>query len=209
MKYIAVIFLLLTFIQVQAKSFLPSSFKARFTQEYVSSLRREKRTSQGVIHYQYPGHIRFSVEGKQQNKQKIAFVSNSKRSWYYTAPFIKGEPGELITSGGSAGQKQNPYARLFDILRQGLVDNRYYKVSKKSKKSASTLTFTQAGVGATQIKSATIFFKGKKRFDKIGRIELVFADGKDFALNLSSIETNVKFKKGHFVFVPPPNTRQL
>ena len=177
MKKIVGIVWLLSFIQAQATSFLPSSFKARFTQEYVSSLRREKRTSHGAIHYSYPGHIRFSVDGK----QKIAFVSNAKKSWYYTAPFIEGEPGELITSGGGAGQKQNPYARLFDILRQGLVDNRYYKISKKSKKMA-TLTFTQAGANATQIKNATIFFDGVRRFDKIKRIELVFADGKDFAL---------------------------
>ncbi len=192
-------------MQIQAKSFLPPSFKARFTQEYISSLRREKRTSQGAIHYRYPGQIRFSIQGK----QSISFVSNSKKSWYYTAPFIEGEPGELITSAGKSGQKQNPYARLFDILRQGLIDNRYYKVAKKSKQATSTLSFTPAGVSATQIKSAIIFFKGQKSFDKIKRIELVFADGKDFALNLSSIEINVNFKKGHFVFVPPPNTRQL
>ncbi len=209
MKQILRIVFVLQFTPIWATPFLPSSFKAHFSQEYISSLSREKRSSRGEIHYRYPGHIRFSVSGK----QNIVFVSNATKSWYYTAPFIESEPGELIVgAGGSTGQKKNPYANLFDILKQGLRDNRYYRISsdgKKLKKLASILTFTPAGTNATQIKRAKIFFKGKKRFDKIERIEVTFADEKNFTLNLSSIEANIKFKKGHFVFVPPPNTRQL
>ena len=200
----------LSISSIQASSFLPSSFKARFIQEYVSTLKGEKRTSQGQLDYKYPGHIRFSVQGK----QNIVFVSNTSKSWYYTPPFIDGEPGELIVGlPGKAGKRQNPYAKLFDIMAQGLKNNPYYTVSSNDKKGAggmsSTLTFTQAGMLATQIKRTTIFFAGQRRFQKATRIDVTFADDRNFTLKLSSIKVNVDFKKGHFVFEAPPNTRQL
>ena len=83
--------LLVTSTNLVANVFLPNSFRAQFTQSYTSSLKNKIKTSKGVIEYQYPGNIYFSTEGT----QKIIYVSNRTQNWYYVAPFLDGEPGEL------------------------------------------------------------------------------------------------------------------
>ncbi len=185
--------------QAATSKFLPKSFQAKFTQEYTSSLKGKIKTSKGIIDYQHPGHIRFATE----EPQKIVFVSNPLKSWYYVAPFIEGEPGELTLD--SSG-KRNPYIKFFDILNYGLKTNKYYKVSR-TKKGLLTLSFTKGGQMETQVKRAQIFFEGQENFQGVKKLVVTFADNKTFSLKFDSIRTQVNFKKSDFTFKIPKNTR--
>ena len=183
----------------KSSSFLPQSFKAEFSQEYISSLRNKTKTSKGRIDYRYPGHIRFMTE----YPQKITFVSNPTQTWYYVAPFIQGEPGELTLNSGG---KNNPYIQLFDLLGQNLKTNSYYKISR-TKKSV-ILNFTSKGEKETQMKRAELLFsQGQEKFRFIKKIKITFKDQKTSTLKFSSLQTQVRFKKDHFIFKVPKNTR--
>ena len=46
---------------IQAKGFVPSSFKADFKEERIKVLSGKKVYSYGNIEYKFPGHLRFEV----------------------------------------------------------------------------------------------------------------------------------------------------
>ena len=74
------------------KDFIPNTFKAYFKQSYKSSLSGKEKITKGYIEYFYPGRVRFEVT----SPDKTIFVSNPQTTWYYNAPFIDGEPGEVL-----------------------------------------------------------------------------------------------------------------
>ena len=93
MKLAWIVFLSLS-LQVARAEFLPQGFSARFEQEYVSILKGNTKKGQGFVDYKYPSNIRFETSTPSQ----IIFVSNGVKSWYYRAPFIEGEEGEVTES---------------------------------------------------------------------------------------------------------------
>ncbi|MCO4792883.1 MAG: outer membrane lipoprotein carrier protein LolA [Bacteriovoracaceae bacterium] len=193
-----ILFTLLFNTQAFAKDFLPGSFKADFSQEYKTSLKGKIKKSTGQIEYKYPSQIRFEVLAP----DKVVFISNKKKSWYYQAPFIEGEPGELnIRKTG-----KNGLSRFFDILKKGLKTNKFYTVKNKSEKSE--LKFVKTVAKELDIKEAQLVFKSKKReFNNIKNVELVYLDGHKIKLSFKGVKTGVPLKKERFVFKTPKNTR--
>ena len=73
-------------------NFIPDTFKANFKQSYKSSLSGKEKVTEGHIEYFYPGRVRFEIT----SPDKTIFVSNPTTTWYYNAPFVDGEPGEVL-----------------------------------------------------------------------------------------------------------------
>jgi len=199
----ALIFLLISTTYAHAKDFLPSTFKVDFAQEYKTSLKGKVKKSSGHIQYKYPSQIRFEVT----KPDKVVFVSNEKKSWYYQAPFIEGEPGELnVRETGKTG-----LSRFFDVLKKGLKTNKFYEVKNKSEKSESIQTgikFQEKFAKELDIKGAMITFNDKKRdFKNIKNMELTYVDGHKIKLHFTGMKTGLSMKAENFVFKAPKNTR--
>lgn len=182
----------------KATSFLPPTFKATFEQSFVSSLSGKTKKTTGFIEYRYPGNIKFITE----IPDKITYVSNPDKTWYYTAPFFEGEPGELtIKKTGKDGLN-----RFFDSLKRGLVSNKLYKVIKS--KDHFKLIFTKKMASDLRMKGAILKFKNNKaNFLNLNSVQITYLDNKKIVMTLSKIEKNLMFKSKHFVFFPPKNTR--
>ncbi len=200
MKKILLTAFSISMISLQASaSFLPSSFTAKFEQEYVSTLKGKVKKGTGSIEYQYPGQIRFETT----TPSTVIFVSNGSRSWYYRAPFIEGEQGEVTESNAKDGS--SVYIKFFDSLKNGLTSNSYYDVKASE---APLLTFMQSAQEELGIKSSRLYFKAKtQNFQEIDTIELIFKDGKSSKLKLIDLKTNVGGGSSRFNFIAPPNTK--
>lgn len=174
--------------------FLPGSFVAKFEQVYKSSLKGKKKSSAGVIEYKYPGNIRLEVK----KPSDITFISNPKRTWYYRAPFIEGEPGELRVKRS----KNMIVAKFFDSLKHGLKSNKLYKVK------GNVLSFTKKTAKETGVKEATLHFQKSKEpvFGNISEIDLVFNDNKKVKLVFKKMHLDVKLHSNRFTFLVPKNT---
>jgi outer membrane lipoprotein-sorting protein len=184
----------------KAVGFLPASFKANFVQEFKSSLSGKIKSSNGSVEYRYPGRIRFEVE----KPNNTIFVSNAKKAWYYTAPYIEGEPGQVSISPSG----KFPLSRFFDSLKKGLRSNKYYKVNKLMPGDYE-LTFLKKSAKEMGIAKAVLHFKKKKsaKFLNLERVQLDYLNKKKATIKLSKIQRNPKLTKKHFDFEIPKNTK--
>ena len=180
--------------------FLPSAFSSKFEQEYISTLKGKAKKGQGSIEYKYPGQIRFETT----TPSTVTYVSNGSKAWYYRAPFIEGEQGEVTES--SAKEGSTTYIKFFDSLKNGLVSNNYYDVKQGE---PATLIFRPAASKELGIKQSRLFFKSKsQKFEDIDTIELTFADNKTSKLKFVELKVNPELPAGRFNFVPPANTKK-
>ena len=189
--------LLSSFAWAKEDSFLPATFSSDFEQIQKSALSGKEKKSQGHIEYKYPSHIRFEV----QKPDVIIFVSNPEMTWYYTAPFVQGEPGEVtVRPTGKLA-----LAKFFDALKKGLVSNGLYTVSDKADKVE--LEFNKKSQKELGITKALLNLGGKKDFASLKSIELEKSDKAKVLLNFSNMKMGAEIKKERFIFVAPPNTR--
>jgi chaperone LolA len=181
--------------------FLPTSFSAKFEQEYISSLKGKVKKGRGSIDYKYPGNIRFETE----TPSHILFVTNGKKTWYYTFPFIEGEMGELSTNQRGSSM----FTKFFDSLKNGLTSNNLYEV--KQEKDLFLVSFKPASSKDMGLKAARLKFINisKPDFNSLESIELVFPDNKKSLMKLSEIKLNTKFDETFFVFTAPKNTKVI
>lgn len=182
--------------------FLPQSFSSKFEQEYVSTLKGKTKKGQGTIEYKYPGQIRFETN----TPSTVVFVSNGVKAWYYRAPFIEGEQGEVTES--SAKEGSTIYIKFFDSLKNGLVSNDYYEVKKGE---PVTLVFKPKAAKELGIKESMLIFKnkGSQKFEELEAINLVFSDGKNSKLKFVDLKVNPGMGADRFNFVPPANTKKV
>lgn len=181
----------------KGEAFLPPTFSSDFEQVQKSALSGKEKKSQGRIEYKFPSHIRFEV----QKPDVIIFVSNPEMTWYYTAPFVQGEPGEVTArpTGKLA------LAKFFDALKKGLVSNELYTVAEKNAKVE--LVFTPKAAKELGVVKAVLSLGEKKDFGSLKSMELEKSDKAKVVLNLSNLKLNADIKKERFIFVAPPNTR--
>ncbi|MBC7712353.1 MAG: outer membrane lipoprotein carrier protein LolA [Rhizobacter sp.] len=180
--------------------FLPSAFSSKFEQEYISTLKGKTKKGSGSIEYKYPGQIRFETN----TPSTVVFVSNGVKAWYYRAPFIDGEQGEVTES--SAKEGSTIYIKFFDSLKHGLTSNDYYEVKQGE---PATLVFKPNASKELGIKESKLHFKNKsQKFDDIEMIELTFAGGKTSKLKFVDLKVNPDLGAGRFNFVPPANTKK-
>ncbi len=197
MKAILVIF---TFCQLNSAfaEFLPSSFSSRFEQEYVSALKGKVKKGQGTIDYKYPGQIRFETN----TPSAVIFVSNGVKAWYYRAPFIDGEQGEVTET--SAREGASVYIKFFDALKKGLSSNEYYDV-KNNDLTFKNKTKTELGINKAKLNFKT----SVQSFENLESIELTFSDKKISKIKFIDLKTNANLPAERFNFAAPPNTKKV
>ena len=153
MKSVLFSIIILSFNSTSAfADFLPQSFSSKFEQEYVSTLKGKTKKGNGTVEYKYPGQIRFQTN----TPSTVIFVSNGVKSWYYRAPFIEEEEGEVTES--SAKEGSSIYIKFFDSLKNGLVSNSLYDVKKGE---PTTLIFKPKAAKELGIKESMFYFKKK------------------------------------------------
>jgi outer membrane lipoprotein-sorting protein len=188
--------------QAVASEFLPKSFSAKFEQEYVSTLKGKVKKGNGTIDYLYPSNIRF----KTTLPSEILFVSNGTKSWYYRAPFIEGEEGELTETSAKDGS--GIFTKFFDSLKNGLVNNSLYTVSNTE--LDCKVLFTEKANKEVGIKEAVLKFQTPvKDFQNLQSIELIFPDSKHSTIKLKDIKLNPSFDAKNFQFIAPPKTKKV
>lgn len=201
MKFVMLFVVIFFTLKVRA-DFLPSSFSANFTQEYVSTLKGKVKKGNGTVDYKYPGNIRFETN----NPTHVLFVSNGKKNWYYSFPFIEGEEGELTESSGK--DSVGFFTKFFDSLKNGLKSNQIYSV--ENNKNETSILFKNKFQKEVGLKTAKlIFLTDKMEFNNIERIELEFLDLKKSTMKLSEIKLNPTFDSEKFNFIPPKNTKLM
>ncbi len=178
--------------------FLPSAFSSKFEQEYVSTLKGKVKKGHGTIDYKYPGQIRFETT----TPSPVVFTSNGTKAWYYRAPFIEGEQGEVTEMAAKDGA--TVYIKFFDSLKKGLSSNDYYDVKD------TTLTFKPKAKADLGIISAKLSFKNNsQKFENLEVIELTTTDGKNTKIKFVDLNTNPTLGADKFNFVIPPNTKKV
>lgn len=187
-------------MSVALADFLPKTFSSQFEQNYTSSLKGREKSGKGSIEYKYPGHIRFETDAP----STVTFVSNGKKTWYYRAPFIEGEQGEVTES--SIAEGTNIYIKFFDSLNKGLVNNALYSVKLTN---YAELTFSEKLKGELSISEANIYFKDNKigKFEDVEKIELVLTDNKKTTIKFLDLKVNPVISEEKFNFSPPKNTK--
>jgi outer membrane lipoprotein carrier protein len=190
-------------LQIARAEFLPQSFSAKFEQEYVSILKGNTKKGQGSIDYKYPSNIRFETS----TGNRVIFVSNGTKSWYYRAPFIEGEEGEVTESKAQEGN--SVYIKFFDSLKNGLSANSLYDV-KNAGDGVHVITFKAKSAKDFGIKEAVLTFNSAKdkEFSELKKIDLLFPDGKKTSLKLMDLKVNPSFDAQKFNFVAPPKTKK-
>lgn len=187
---------------ISLAEFLPTSFSSKFEQEYVSTLKGKIKKGEGSIDYKYPGQIRLETS----LPSAVIFTSNGAKVWYYRAPFIEGEEGEVTESSAQDGS--TAFIKFFDSLKQGLISNSIYDVKSGD---PTVITFKPKSQKEFGINKSSIYFKSKsgKNFSDIEAIELTLADGKRSKLKFLELKSDIKFSANHFIFSPPTNTKKV
>lgn len=200
---LALVFLCLG-LQAARAEFLPQSFSAKFEQEYISILKGNIKKGQGSIDYKYPSNIRFETTTPTQ----VLFVSNGVKSWYYRAPFIEGEAGEVTES--SAKEANSLYIKFFDSLKNGLSANSLYDV-KNAGDGMHVITFKTKTAKEFGIKEAVLSFNSAKdkEFSELKKIDLLFSDGKKSTLRFMDLKVNINPDAQKFNFVAPLKTKKI
>ncbi len=177
---------------------MPKTFKVEFTQVTMGSWSGKVKESQGEIDYENPAKIRFKILSPRPSE----FVSNGKKSWFYTPAFMQGEKGEVIVQTSN----KVVLSKFFDRISQGLTSNSLYTV--KASNNRFELLFSpvlQKELGME--KSVILFNEGKnKNFQEIQSIELNYKDKKPVVLKFKKMVTPAMFSGGHFIFEIPKET---
>lgn len=196
---ISFILILFFFATNAGAAFFPKKFRAHYEQEIKKQVSGKIKKSYGTIDYLYPGKVRF----EQSKPEKIVWVSNARKTWFYQAPFIEGEPGQLEITNHS----DDSITTFFDSLHRRLESNKDYTVERKG--STVELLFTPKSKKKMGIKKATLIFAGKETFRNLSWIKIIRSDNKFVNLHFKGIEINPSFKAKNFVFVPPKNTKLI
>ncbi|WP_044557707.1 LolA family protein [Halobacteriovorax marinus] len=185
--------------QTFATGFIPNSFSASFEQVYKSALTGKEKRSKGTMDYMYPGNIKLETS----SPESLTYVSNDSKTWYYTPAFIESEPGQVTIQDAT----KNELTKFLDILRKGLLTNKLYKVSK-NKAGEYFLEFSKTIIKDLGVEKAKLTFKkDTATFKNLKIVEMTLSNKKTKKLELSKIVEGPKFKKEHFVFKVPANTK--
>ncbi len=197
-RFLLVFILLYSLFDTAMAAFLPKAFEATFIEEKVSVIGSKKTIKHIDVKYQFPSHIYLKVV-----EEDALYICNSTKVWFYTPPFIEGEPG-LVKVGSSS---KYCYSKVFDSLKKGLKDNKLYSV-KKLKNNTFELTFMDNAKKQLGLDKLKLFFKDNKtEFQNVRSIELYYTgEAHPVALKRKKIEVSKGFKKSLFEFNPPQNT---
>ncbi len=180
-------------------AFVPKSFTADIIQVYKSAIKGKIKKSYGKIEYRQGGDIRFEIE----KPDAFKFISNAKKTWYYTPPFMASGTGELTVRTTN----KTTLSSFFDILKNGLKSNKNYNV-KWNTSLIAVLKFSKIKTRALGIKMTSITFKDStKNFTGIRDITIHYVKKSPVKLIFKNIKIGVKLDNSRFEFIPPSNTR--
>ena len=190
--------------------FMPKSLKIEFEQSF-KSVTGKMKSSTGFLEYKRSSQIRIK-----ENKDNSEFVSNQDTSWYYVPPFKTGEKGVVQINNS----KNNNLVKIFDSLKNGLIDNELYKVIEV-KVDQFTLKFIDTKSKDIKIDHIDLFFRKIVFPDKVDHkqknfktlefhdlesLSIAYIDGQKVDLKLLKIEENNLFPDKNFEFQIPTNT---
>ena len=194
MKQIYLLLILITFsFNTFSKSFIPKRFKINFKQTTTSQISGKEKNSWGTLDYKHPGYIKFEFH----KPNKILFISNPQKTWYYTPSYDKNKKGNVTISK----TKPTGPSSFFDILKYGFINNKFYKATIYKNKTASILFETQTAKRLA-IKDAFFTFNNNKKntFDSISSIKINYTEKPSVLLTFNEIKINLKFSKKHFIY---------
>tara|TARA_R110002072_G_scaffold534_1_gene3454 strand:+ start:78119 stop:78733 length:615 start_codon:yes stop_codon:yes gene_type:complete len=193
LKVVAFVSILISSLSTKVNAFSPKTFEAEFEQTRKSSLGKIRKTK-GKLLYMYPSHIKLE-------SPEVTTVVNPQKTYFYQAPPIEGEPGELIISS----TKDNFLIQAFDGLRKGLKSNKLYKVKKN--KNSVELNFSKDYAKKVDLKSLVLTFKGSVNFKNLKSIIVVNLKNKKIEKSIKNLNENLKLSSSDFKFKAPENTR--
>lgn len=198
-RFVLLVSFLLWIIPMRAESsFMPSTFQVDFEQIQKSSISKKDRVSQGHMKFHQPNKLYFKIT----SPDEVIFTTDGKLTYYYTAPFIEGEAGELTIQDTG----KNSLTKFFSALNLGLESNKAYQVSSLNNNQVR-LVFEKELKTELSMESAVLEFNSSERqFDKIKKITLKQTDGVELSLIFKKIEMNSKVDPAIFEFIPPANT---
>ncbi len=203
MRSAFVLFLSLIVFPTLAGPGLPfDSFKADFEQIVVSSLSGKEVKTLGRIAYAWQGQVRAEIIAPEADRSTL--VGNSKKTWFYTPPAIKGEKGQVQLDHSG----KMVLSEFLDVLnRNGFSSNKTYTCVKKdngqelsfpsdaAKKYGITKAFLvpeEVDGKMTGIKTLVLYFTEKQK--------------QPLTFKFSNFVANAPLTKTDFTFNIPPGT---
>lgn len=181
-----------TLKKIEDKYTKAKSLEAHFTQNSLSKLTKIKKETSGVISLQMPDKFRW--ETLKPEKDKNLFVSDGKKFWSYTPPFMTGEKGQVLEKKTSEIQSKlasqllsGAFSKLKDVQIESVQSNTYRFTPKK-------------GTAGT-ILTIEITLQLEKSF--IEKVKLIHSNGNESEVTLSQIKLGEKFDDSFFRFVVP------
>jgi chaperone LolA len=178
--------------KIETKYHSAKSLEAEFTQVTFSKLTQTKKESSGVISLKMPDKFRW--ETLKPARDKNLFVSDGKKFWSYTPPFMDGEKGQVLEKKSSEIQSQ-----LASQLLSGAFSK--MKDAKFESLSANLFRFTPKKGSAGTIEKIELTVEPKKSL--IEKVKLIHENGNESEVSLSSIKLGEKFEDAYFRFAIP------
>lgn len=198
MRFLIFIILIISLIQAANAAFIPDSFIGDFEEIHTGANIPVK------IKYLKGGNVYYtSYDPDEKDLVQLIYVCNPKVTYKYTPPLFEDEKGELAKGDSN----KFCYAKIFDSLRRGLVNNDVYKV--KTKKKSSTLFFSKAAAKQLGLTKIDIEFKNKSKSSilDIASMKFYFEQKPEPTLyQFKKINIEQKLNKSDFEFQIPENT---
>lgn len=195
------IFLFLLPLQVFAANFVPSSFSAQYEETQKSLISGKLKKTFGAIDYKFPGNIRLELK----TDPAIAFVANNEQTWYYTAPAVAGEQGQVSISKGSS----HPVTKFLDSIKNGIEGSKIF--TTKWENQDLKLTFNPEAQKEYSLKEVILHAKTNNRnvtsINDFDIITLHNVSGAQTHIKFIEIKEGVNFPAKHFVFSIPAKTK--
>lgn len=178
------------------------TFSADFEQLHKSIISGKMKSSLGKIEYRALGFIRLEFT----SPDKITYVSNGKTSWYYTAPFVNGQKGEVKISN----EADKGPSKIFDMIKAGLTTNKDYKVEVLNSPMNGFMiepsVENQKNLG---IKNARLAFANNlvPKFGELLEMEIFYTNQKNVLLKFKNIKLDISLPDATFNFEIPANTQ--
>lgn len=201
-QYIKVLALTSLFSTCIFAGLVPDSFTMKLEQVHKSLLTKKEKKTDVRIQYLYPRHIIL------ESGKETVYVSNGRKSWYYTAPFMPEEQGELVVRK----QVDLGLLKFFDSMRDGIEKNPFFTYKQVSNKLI--FTFSTNGIRQLSLKEAVFISKKIKapkslKLSDFTEIILTKSNQKKTFFRIKSVDNKRKLSSHNFHFRAPENTKVI
>ena len=178
--------------KIESKYASAKSLEAIFFQNTFSKLTNSKKETTGVITLKIPDKFRW--ETLNPGKDKNLFVSDGRKFWSYTPPFMDGEKGQVLEKKTSEIQSQlatqllsGAFSKIKDAKFETVSDDVFRLVPKKG--TAGTIEKIELSVNSKQA--------------LVEKVKLIHDNGNESEVKLSAIKFGEKFEDAYFRFAVP------